>query len=118
MSEIQIIETQTPEQKIESLQKALEYSNKKVSLYENGEQNLYRSLQRKMNEISLFLNSIKLDQIDLTDKNSKEFERVFVVLEKSEKLANAVKNFGEMCGAVSVKEEKKSFIDTIADKRD
>ena len=117
MSELTITETPSLEEKIKSLEKALEYANNKISLYENGEQNLYKSLQRKMNEISLFLNSIRLNEIDLTDKNSKEFERVFVVLEKSEKLANAVKNFGEMCGAVKPKEERKSFVDTIADER-
>lgn len=113
----EIIELETAENKVARLEKLLESANKKLELYENGEQNLYRSLQKKMNEISTFLNSNSLDKIDLQDK-SKEFERIFLVMSKCETLATSVKSFGEMCGAIEIKkDERKSFVDSIADKR-
>jgi len=112
----EIIE-ETLEQKIERLEKSNKYFQEKLQQYENGEQNLYRSLQRKMNEISTFLNANSLDKIDVEDK-SKSFERIFLVLQKCETLATSVKTFGEICGAVAVKkEDKKPFVDTIAEER-
>jgi exonuclease VII small subunit len=109
---------ETLEQKVEKFEKRCILLQEKIDLYENGEQNLYRSLQKKMNEISSFLNSNSLNKIDLTDK-SKEFERIFLVMSKCETLATSVKSFGEMCGAIDIKkEDKKSFVDTIAVKRD
>lgn len=85
----------------------------KVELYENGDQNLYRSLQRKQNEIAKFLNANSLDKIDLTDKG-KEFERIFLVLQKCEAIASSAKTFGEIAGVISTKEASKPFVDTIA----
>lgn len=112
----EIIE-ETLEQKIERLEKSNKYFQDKIQQYENGEQNLYRSLQRKMNEISKFLNANSLDKIEVDDK-SKSFERIFLVLQKCETLATSVKTFGEICGAVTVKkEDKKPFVDTIAEDR-
>ena len=100
---------ETLEQKIERLEKSNQYLLEKLNLYENGERNLYRSLQRKMNEISTFLNANSLDKIDVEDK-SKSFERIFLVLQKCETLATSVKTFGEICGVVAVKkEDKKPF---------
>ena len=116
MSDTEIIE-ETLEQKIERVERSNKYFQERLQQYENGEQNLYRSLQRKMNEISAFLNTNDLAKIQIDDK-SKSFERVFLVLEKCEKLATSVKTFGEICGAVAVKkEDKKPFVDTIADDR-
>lgn len=109
----EIIE-ETLEQKIERLEKSNKYFQDKIQQYENGEQNLYRSLQRKMNEISKFLNANSLDKIEVDDK-SKSFERIFLVLQKCETLATSVKTFGEICGAVvDKKEDKKPFNDTLA----
>jgi hypothetical protein len=112
-----VIETETLEQKVERLEKSNKNFQDRLQQYEKGEQNLYRSLQRKMNEISAFLNTNDLAKIQIDDK-SKSFERVFLVLEKCEKLATSVKTFGEICGAVTVKkEDKKPFVDTIAEER-
>ncbi len=104
----------TLEQKLDRLERSNKFLENKLGQYERGEENLYRSLQRKMNEISTFLNANSLDKIDVEDK-SKSFERIFLVLQKCETLATSVKTFGEICGAVKeTKEDKKPFNDTLA----
>lgn len=111
------MEDETIETKLLRLEKSLEFANKKLALYENGDENLYRALQRKQNEISIFLNANSLDKIDLQDK-SKEFERIFLVMSKCESLATSVKTFGELSGAIEAKvDTKKPFVDTIAEDR-
>lgn len=101
--------SETSEQKIIRLEKNVAYLSNKVALYEDGEQSLYRSLQKKMNEISKFLNDNPLGGIQIDDK-SKSFERIFLVLERCEKLANSVKAFGEIAGVIDVNKEEKKTI--------
>ena len=102
------------EQKIKDLEA-------KIRMYEqNGAAKLYYSLNRKMNEMGDLLNKTNLSSIDLEDKNSKEFDRLFKLLEKSQVISNAansVKEFAGISGNEEADINKKPFVDTIAQSR-
>jgi hypothetical protein len=93
----------------------------KVKIYEqNGAAKLYYSLNRKMNEMADLLNKTSLTSIDLTDKDSKEFDRLFKLLEKSKVIGEAVQTVKGFAGVTGKEEEdinKKPFADTIAEDR-
>lgn len=103
------------EEKIKELQA-------KIALYEqNGPAKLYFSLNRKMNEMADLLNKSNLGNVDMDSKDSKEFDRLFKLLEKSQVISNAaesVKVFAGLTGDERADIEKKPFIETIAMKRD
>lgn len=50
-------------------------------------------------------------------KSDASFERIFKLLEKCESISNSSKALGEMLGTIKPKEERKSFVDSIADER-
>lgn len=105
----------TTEQKLKELED-------KVKLYEqNGAAKLYYSLNRKMNEMADLLNKRNLSQIDLDDKDSKEFDRLFKLLEKSKIIGEAVQTVKTSAGITGDEEKdinRKPFLDTLASKRD
>ena len=94
----------------------------KIKMYEqNGPAKLYYSLNRKMNEMAELLNKTDLSNVDLESKDSKEFERLFKLLEKSQVISNAaqaVKEFAGITGDEQKDVSRKPFLDTLAVKRD
>jgi hypothetical protein len=69
----------------------------KVKVYEqNGAAKFFYSLNRKLNEMADLLNKSNLSNMDLDDKESKTFDRLFKILEKSKVVSDAavaVQNF-------------------------
>jgi len=104
----------TLEEKIQDLEERL-------SAYEqNGPAKLYYSLNRKMNEMGALLNKTDLGKIKLDDKDSKEFERLFKLLEKSQVISNAaeaVKQFAGISGDEKKDVERKPFTERLAENR-
>jgi hypothetical protein len=104
----------SPEETIKQLQQ-------KIELYEqNGPAKLYYSLNRKMNEMGDLLNKTNLSGVDLESKDSKEFDRLFKLLEKSQVISNAaqaVKEFAGITGDEKKDVERKPFLDTLAEER-
>ena len=93
----------------------------RLRMYEqNGAAKLYYSLNRKMNEMADLMNKTSLTNVDLDDKNSKEFDRLFKLLEKSKVIGEAVQTIKSFSGVTGNEEEdinKKPFVDTIAESR-
>ena len=93
----------------------------RLAVYEqNGPAKLYYSLNRKMNEMGDLLNKTNLSSVKLEDKDSKEFDRLFKLLEKSQVISNAaqaVKEFAGITGDEKKDVERKPFIDRIAEDR-
>ena len=88
---------------------------------ENGPAKLYYALNRKMNEMAELLNKTSLSTINLEDKDSKSFDRLFKLLEKSQVISNAaeaVKGFAGITGSEKDDVARKPFMDTLAVKRD
>ena len=100
----------------------IEELQSKLELYEqNGPAKLYFSLNRKMNEMAELLNKTNLSKVDLDNKDSKEFDRLFKLLEKSQVISGAaqsVKEFAGLTGDDKKDAERKPFNDRIADTRD
>lgn len=92
-----------------------------IKMYEeNGAAKLYYSLNRKMNEMGNLLNKTDLSSVDLESKDSKEFDRLFKLLEKSQVISNAaqaVKEFAGITGDESKDVARKPFTDRIAETR-
>jgi hypothetical protein len=118
---LEIIESETLEQKVNRLEKALQFANQKLAAYEqNGTAKLYYSLNKKMNEMADILNENSLASINLDDPKDKSFDRIFKLLEKSETVANSAKTLGTVAGVTNDEEKdinRKPFVDTIAEKR-
>ena len=93
----------------------------KVLAYEqNGAAKLYYSLNRKMNEMGELLNKTNLSNVDLESKDSKEFDRLFKLLEKSQVISNAAQAVKEFAGITGDEEKdvaRKPFNDRIAETR-
>ena len=121
MSDLQIIENETDQEKIKRLEKELAFANQKLSVYEqNGAAKLYYSLNRKMNEMADMLNTNSLNNMIIDDPKDKSFDRIFKLLEKSETVANSAKTLGSVAGITNDEEadiKRKPFVDTIAEKR-
>lgn len=81
----------------------------------NGVEKLYFSLQRKANEMADLLNSVNLKNVNIDDAKDKSFERIFKILEKSSAVSESIRSLRESVGFK--KEEKKPFLDRIADVR-
>lgn len=94
---------------------------KKLKLYEqNGPAKLYYSLQRKMNEMGDLLNKTSLSNINLDDKDSKEFDRLFKLLEKSKVIGEAVQTIKGFAGITGNEQEdidRRPFNDRLAEDR-
>lgn len=101
--------------------KTVEELQKIIDVYEqNGPAKLYYALNRKMNEMAELLNKTNLAGINLDDKESKQFDRLFKLLEKSQVIGNAaqsVKDFAGITGDEGKDVNRKPFIDRIADAR-
>lgn len=94
--------------------------NKLKSYEENGAAKLYYALNRKMNEMGDLLNKTNLSFIDLDDKDSKSFDRLFKLLEKSQVISNAadsIKSFAGISGDESADIAKRPFIQRISEER-
>jgi hypothetical protein len=93
----------------------------KIAFYEqNGPAKLYYSLNRKMNEMGDLLNKTNLGGVDLESKDSKEFDRLFKLLEKSQVISNAaqaVKEFAGITGDEVKDVNRKPFIERVAEER-
>jgi hypothetical protein len=103
--------------KIDSLEKQTVFLQSKVDEFVKGDASLFYAVQKKKFEISELLNQNDLRSIDIMSKSDASFERIFKLLEKCESISNSSKALGEMLGTIKPKEERKSFVDTIADKR-
>lgn len=100
----------------------IEELKEKLKTYEqNGPAKLYYSLNRKMNEMGELLNKTSLSNLNLEDKESKAFDRLFKLLEKSETIAKAAEAVKVFAGIITGNEQedisKKPFVDTIAESR-
>lgn len=100
----------------------IEELNKRIKSYEeNGAAKLYYALNRKMNEMGDLLNKTNLSNINLEDKDSKSFDRLFKLLEKSQVIGNAAQSVKDFAGITGDEEKdiaRKPFLDTLAVKRD
>lgn len=103
------------------MQETIEELKEKLAAYEqNGPAKLYYSLNRKMNEMGDLLNKTNLSSVDLESKDSKEFDRLFKLLEKSQVISNAaqaVKEFAGITGNEKQDIERRPFNDRIAEER-
>lgn len=92
-----------------------------IQKYEqNGPAKLYYSLNRKMNEMGDLLNKSNLSKLNLEEKENKEFDRLFKLLEKSQVISNAaqaVKEFAGITGDEDKDIARKPFNDRIAESR-
>lgn len=98
-----------------------ELKNRIKSYEENGAAKLYYALNRKMNEMGDLLNKTNLSNINLEDKDSKSFDRLFKLLEKSQVIGNAAQSVKDFAGITGDEEKdiaRKPFLDTLAVKRD
>lgn len=70
-----------------------------ISLYEqNGAAKLFYAINRKMNEMAELMNKTSLANIELDDKDSKSFDRLFKLLEKSQVISNAAQTIQGFAG--------------------
>lgn len=77
-----------------------------IAKYEtNGSASLFYSLNRKQNEMAALLNKNKLENLDLSDKDNKTFERIKVLWAEAATVATAVKALETMAG-ITGDEEK------------
>jgi septation ring formation regulator EzrA len=98
MPDIEIIE-ETLEQKIERLERALDFSNQKLRYFEmNGIAKLYYSLNRKANEMAELLNKHTLSNLTLDDPKDKTFERLKIIWNDSSSLTEAIKSLEQTAG--------------------
>lgn len=117
MSNTEIIQEETLEQKIEKLERSNKYYQEKLDEFVKGDASLFYAVQKKKFEISELLNKTDLREIDIMSKSDASFERIFKLLEKCESISNSSKALGEMLGTIKPKEERKSFVDSIAQDR-
>jgi hypothetical protein len=111
------VKNETLEEKIERLEKINKYLQTKLDEFIRGDASLFHAVQKKKFEISELLNKNDLRDIDIMSKSDASFERIFKLLEKCESISNSSKALGEMLGTIKPKEERKSFVDSIAEER-
>lgn len=79
--------------------KSVEELQKIINLYEqNGAAKLFYAINRKMNEMAELMNKTSLANIELDDKDSKSFDRLFKLLEKSQVISNAAQTIQGFAG--------------------
>jgi hypothetical protein len=83
----------------------------------NGVAKLYHSLQRKANEVADLLNSVNIKNINIDDAKDKSFDRIFKILEKSKTLSESIKELRDSVPGMKKEEQRKPFLDRIADER-
>ncbi len=87
---------------------------------QSGSEQLYHALNKKMVEMAQLLNATNLKSLDITDPKDKSFERLKVLWDSAAKVAEATKSLGQTAGILKPDdggEEKKSFVDSIAESR-
>lgn len=87
---------------------------------QSGSEQLYHALNKKMVEMAQLLNATNLKSLDITDPKDKSFERLKVLWDSAAKVAEATKALGQTAGILKSdegSEEKKSFVDSIAESR-
>jgi len=87
---------------------------------QSGSEQLYHALNKKMVEMAQLLDATNLKNLDITDPKDKSFERLKVLWDSAAKVAEATKSLGQTAGILKVdegSEEKKSFVDSIAESR-
>lgn len=106
MSDLQIIENETDQEKIKRLERELAFANQKLSFFEkNGIAKLYYSLNRKANEMADLLNKHTLSTLTLDDPKDKTFERLKIIWNDSSSLTEAIKSLEQSAG-ITGDEEK------------
>lgn len=95
------------------MSESVEELKKKISLYEsNGAAKFFYALNRKLNEMGDLLNKSNLSNMDLEDKDSKTFDRLFKILEKSKVVSDAavaVQSFAGISGDEAADMSKAKF---------
>lgn len=82
----------------------------KIDLYEqNGAAKLFYAINRKMNEMASLMNKTNLVNIDMNDKDSKEFDRLFKLLEKSQVISNAAQTIQTFAGITNDESKDTSY---------
>lgn len=77
-----------------------------INLYEqDGAAKLFYALNRKMNEMASLMNKTDLTNLNLDDKESKAFDRLFKLLEKSQVISSAAQTIQGFAGVTG--DEKK-----------
>lgn len=70
-----------------------------IKLYEqNGAAKLFYAINRKMSEMASLMNNTNLATLNLDDKESKSFDRLFKLLEKSQVISNAAQTIQGFAG--------------------
>jgi hypothetical protein len=109
------------QQRIQDLEKQLEFSESKRKIYEqNGSAKLFYALNRKANEMADLLNAFNLSTLELNDPKDKTFERLKIIWNDSSALSTAIKDLGISAGVTGDEKkdiEKKPFVETIAEAR-
>lgn len=79
--------------------RTLEEAEKIIKLYEqDGAAKLFYALNRKMNEMASLMNKTDLTNLNLDDKESKSFDRLFKLLEKSQVISSAAQTIQGFAG--------------------
>ena len=85
--------------------RTIDEAEKIISLYEqNGAAKLFYAINRKMNEMAELMNKTSLANIELDDKDSKSFDRLFKLLEKSQVISNAAQTIQGFAGITNNEE--------------
>lgn len=109
------------EQLVAQLQKDRDFFKGKLTFYEqNGSAKLYYALNRKSNEVGDLLNANSFANINMDDKDSKSFDRIFKLIEKSEVIAKsleALKQFAGITGDEKKDVDRRPFNDRLAEER-
>jgi len=78
---------------------SIEELKARLALYEqNGAGKFFYALNRKLNEMAELLNKVDLSKVDLDDKDSKQFDRLFKILEKSKVVGDAAQTIQGFAG--------------------
>lgn len=87
---------------------------------QSGAAKLYHALESKMIEMADLMNKVKLNTLDISDPKDKSFERMKILWEAAGKVAEASKALGQTAGilkADTTSEDRKPFVETIAQAR-
>jgi hypothetical protein len=80
-------------------EQSIEELKQQLAKYEtNGAASLFYSLNRKQNEMAALLNKTKLENLDLSDKDNKTFERIKILWGEAATVATAVKTLEATAG--------------------
>lgn len=93
----------TSDEKIKQLQDI-------IDCYEqNGAAKLFYAINRKMSEMAALMNRTNLGTIELDDKDSKAFDRLFKLLEKSQVISSAAQTIQGFAGITDDEEKDTQY---------